>query len=130
MNTTKIEFEPRDKILLVTSWTKIMTSQSSFQSNFILRRPGEASSGDIIKFPIMLKSSLYRYKKGIKKRYTVSFINSLKHTIFIFYTFCRTHTMITVDYEDNVRFVESTKLQMSDEPSKWHTSCFQFKIYD
>ena len=26
MSTTSIEFEPSDKILLVTSWTEIMTS--------------------------------------------------------------------------------------------------------
>ena len=34
INTYKILFEPRDKILLVTSWTKIMTSWNLFQNTF------------------------------------------------------------------------------------------------
>ena len=46
MITSTLQFELRDKILLVTSLTKIMTPQPIFPNAFILRRP---STGDIIK---------------------------------------------------------------------------------
>ena len=39
MNTFIIEFESRDKILFVTSWTEVMTSKPLFQNTFVLRRP-------------------------------------------------------------------------------------------
>ena len=42
MTTSTIQFESRDKILLVTSWTV-------FQNTFILRRPRVAIFADIIK---------------------------------------------------------------------------------
>ena len=56
---------------------------------------------------------------------TDALLNSLFFISFFFY---RTHTIVTVDVEDNVTFIESTKLEAFDEPSKWQTSRFQFKI--
>ena len=42
-------YESLDKILLVRSWTEIMTSQPLLQHTFNLRRPVEANFADIIK---------------------------------------------------------------------------------
>ena len=39
MTTSTIQFELRDKFLLVTSWTEIMMSKPLFQNTFILRSP-------------------------------------------------------------------------------------------
>ena len=50
MATFTLEFESRDKILLVTSWTEIMdVIISFFQKTFILRRPEVAIFANIIK---------------------------------------------------------------------------------
>ena len=43
MNTSAILFDAPTKILLVMSWTEIMTSQSLFQNVFILRKPRGAN---------------------------------------------------------------------------------------
>ena len=47
--TSAILFESRDKILLVTSWTKIMTLQTLFQNTFLLKSPRVANFCDIVK---------------------------------------------------------------------------------
>ena len=49
MNAYTIWFESRDKILLVTSSTEIMTSWLLLQNIVIFRRPGVAIFADIIK---------------------------------------------------------------------------------
>ena len=49
MTVSTICYESLDKILLVRSWTEIMTSQPLLQHTFNLRRPVEASFADIIK---------------------------------------------------------------------------------
>ena len=41
--TSTIWFKSRDKILMVLSWTKIMTSKCLFQNIFISRRPRAAN---------------------------------------------------------------------------------------
>ena len=49
MTVSTICYESLDKILLVRSWTEIMTSQPLLQHTFNLRRPVEANFADIIK---------------------------------------------------------------------------------
>ena len=49
MTVSTIFYESLDKILLVRSWTEIMTSQPLLQHTFNLRRPVEANFADIIK---------------------------------------------------------------------------------
>ena len=61
MTTLRISFESRDKILLVTSWTKIMMSKSNFQNTFILRWPIWLISS-ILK-PYLWKQPLQTQKK-------------------------------------------------------------------
>ena len=63
MTPSTIPFEPHDKILLVTSWTEIMTSNSIFQNTFILRRPKIANFAGIIKIVTMIVKT----KKKVKK---------------------------------------------------------------
>ena len=43
INTSRIEFESCNKILLLTSWPVAMASQPLFENTFILRRPGVAN---------------------------------------------------------------------------------------
>ena len=49
MTTLTIQFESRDKILLVTSWTEILTSLTLLQKTFSLRKPRVAIFADVIK---------------------------------------------------------------------------------
>ena len=60
--------------------------------------------------------------------FTYTALNDLFFHFFFLVICYRTHTIVTVDVEDNVTFIESTKLEAFDEPSKWQTSRFQFKI--
>ena len=60
MNTSTIQFESRDRILLVTSSTEVITSQHLFQNTIILRRPEITIFADIIK-------TITRYIKQILK---------------------------------------------------------------
>ena len=48
MTTFTIWFESHEKILLVVSWTEIVTSQPLYQNVFILRRSKVANFADII----------------------------------------------------------------------------------
>ena len=57
MNTSTIEFQSRDKILFLTTWAEIITSQPLFQNTFILRRPGAVNYPDI-KITIILKMKI------------------------------------------------------------------------
>ena len=63
MTTFTIWFESRDKILLVASWTEIMTSQPLYENAFILRRPTVANFADIIKIPTIIKKTFKDSKK-------------------------------------------------------------------
>ena len=65
MNTSAIQFESRDKILLVTSSTEIVTS-SLFQNN-ILRRPGVAIFADIIKVITMFIKKIFQDSRKVKR---------------------------------------------------------------
>ena len=59
MTTSTVEFESRDKILLVTSWAEILTSYPLFQITLILRRPRLANFADIIKIAtIFIKTTV------------------------------------------------------------------------
>ena len=53
----------RDKILLVASWTEIMTSQPLYENAFILRRPTVANFADITKIPTTIKKNFKDSKK-------------------------------------------------------------------
>ena len=67
MTTSTIEFESRNKTLLVTSWTEIMTSQPLFQNSFILRRPKVAIFAHIIKIITMYIKKIFKLKKKLKE---------------------------------------------------------------
>ena len=54
MNTSTIEFQSHDKILFLTTWTEIITSQPLLQNTFILRRSGAVNYPDIIKLATIL----------------------------------------------------------------------------
>ena len=80
MTTSATEFESRNKILLVTSWTKIMTSWPLFQNTCILKRPQEAIFADIIKIvTIFIKAILKDSKKIIRLKNYVSKCNLCLH---------------------------------------------------
>ena len=55
------QFESSDKILLVTSWTEILTSKPLFQNTFTLRRSGVINFVDIIKIAIMTIDCLRQF---------------------------------------------------------------------
>ena len=56
--TTSTNFDTSDKILLVTSWTEIMTSWPLFQNTFVLRRPRVDKFADIKIAAIFIKTTL------------------------------------------------------------------------
>ena len=66
MTTSAIQLKLHDKILLVTSWTEIMSS-SLLQITFILRRPGIAIFAEIIKTVTMFIKSICKDSKLVKK---------------------------------------------------------------
>ena len=78
-----MQFEPRDKILLVTPWKNTMTSQSLFQNAFILRKAGVTNFNDIIKIAIMLIKTTFKgsikHKRIRKKILNRSFIRYNKN---------------------------------------------------
>ena len=48
LTTSTVKLKSCDKIFLVTSWAKIMTSYPFFQITFVLRRPRVDNFADII----------------------------------------------------------------------------------
>ena len=67
MTTSTVSFESRDKILLVTSWIEIMTSQLLFQNTLILRRPRVVNFTDVIKIKIKFMKTTYKDSKKVKR---------------------------------------------------------------
>ena len=67
MTTSIIQFESRDKILLVTSWREIMTSCSLFQNTHILTRPQVVIFADIIKIVTMLIKTITKDSRKFKR---------------------------------------------------------------
>ena len=67
MNTSTTLFESRDKTLLVTSSTEIMTSYPSFQKTVILRRPGVVIFTDIIKIIIRFIKQIFQDSRKAKR---------------------------------------------------------------
>ena len=64
MTTSAIRFYSRNRTLLVTPWTEIMTPQPLFQSTFILKRPEVANFTYIIKIVTMfIKTALKKLKE-------------------------------------------------------------------
>ena len=78
--TFAIWYESRDKILLVTSWTKIMMSKSSFQNTFTLRWPIWLVSS-ILK-PYLWKQPLQTQKKKKLKGLEYMYQNEIYICIF------------------------------------------------
>ena len=67
MITPTIQFESHNNILLMTSWTKIMTSYPLFENTFILRRPRVANFAEIIRIaPIVIKG-IFKDAKKLKE---------------------------------------------------------------
>ena len=57
----------RNRILLVTSWIKIMTLQLLFQNSLISRRPRVANFADIIKTAIMFIKTTFKQSKKLNE---------------------------------------------------------------
>ena len=53
--------------MLMTSWTKIMTSEPLFQNTLILRRPGVVTFADIIKIVTMFLKIITKDSRKVKK---------------------------------------------------------------
>ena len=64
---TNLQFESRDKILLVTSSTGIMTSHPLFQNTVIFRRPGVAMFADIIKIITRFIKKIFNDSRKVKR---------------------------------------------------------------
>ena len=67
MTTFTIWFESRDKILLVASWTEIMTSQPLYQNVLTLRRHTVANFADIVKISTMFIKKTFKNSKKLKE---------------------------------------------------------------
>ena len=67
MTKLTIWFEPRDKLILVTSWAEIMSPWPLFQNTFIIRRPRVAIFAGIIKIMTMFIKKIFKYSKIIKR---------------------------------------------------------------
>ena len=67
MTISTICFKSHDKILLVKSWTKVMTSQPLFQNIYILRKPGVANFAGIIQIANTPIKTTYKDKIKVKK---------------------------------------------------------------
>ena len=74
MTTSALQLESRDKILLVTSWTEIMTSKPFFWNAFILRRPRLANSADTNKVASMFIKTNFKNFKRIKNYVCTQFL--------------------------------------------------------
>ena len=70
MTTSTMELESRAKSLTVTSWTKIMTSQTLFHNVFILIMSRVANFVDIMK----IATTLIKKHLQTQKRYQILFI--------------------------------------------------------
>ena len=66
MTTFTLQLESRDKILLVTSYTEIMTLKHFLQKAFILWRPGVAMFADIIKIVTMFIKTILKDSRKIR----------------------------------------------------------------
>ena len=65
LTASTILFELRDKILLVTSWAKTLTSKLFFPKMFISKRPRRAIFADIIKIVTMFNKTILKYSKTV-----------------------------------------------------------------
>ena len=67
MNASTIKFESREKILLVTSSTWIMTSYILFKNTVILRRPWVAIFANIIKILTRFVKEIFKDSRKVKR---------------------------------------------------------------
>ena len=67
ITTSIIYFNSRCKILMMTLWTKVMTSQSLFQNTFILRRSRIVNFADIIKISTIFIKTTFKDSKKLKE---------------------------------------------------------------
>ena len=63
MTKFTIKFESYNEILLLTSWTEIITSQPLFKNTFISRKPRVAIFTDIIEIVTMFIKTVFKYSK-------------------------------------------------------------------
>ena len=67
MTTSAIEFDSRKKMLLVMSWTEILTSYPLLQNIFVLERPRVVIFANIIKALIMFIKTIFLDSKKLKE---------------------------------------------------------------
>ena len=67
MTTFPLQFESRNKLGLVKSWTEIMTSWHFFQNIFVLRKPGVAIFVEIIKIVTMFTKTTLKYSRKVRR---------------------------------------------------------------
>ena len=67
MNESTIKFESREKILLATSSTLIMTSYILFKNTVILRRPWVAIFANIIKILTRFVKEIFKDSRKVKR---------------------------------------------------------------
>ena len=67
MITSAIEFDSRKKMLLVMSWTEILTSYPLLQNIFVLERPRVVIFANIIKALIMFIKTIFLDSKKLKE---------------------------------------------------------------
>ena len=68
ITTSTIEFESRDKILLVISQTEFMMSWPLFQNTFTLRWPRVSNFADTIKIATMFMKATFKNSEKKSKR--------------------------------------------------------------
>ena len=76
MTAFTIQFEPPDKILLVTSWTKIFDVKNFISKDLFVRRPGVAIFADIINFLIMFIKTIFKDSR-IKVKRIINYVSKL-----------------------------------------------------
>ena len=67
MTTFTLQLESRDKIVLVTLWTDIMTSYPFFHKVFILRGALVAVFADIIKVKTMFIKTILKDSRKVRR---------------------------------------------------------------
>ena len=67
MTASAIEFDSRKKMLLMMSWTDILTSYPLLQNFFVLERPRVVIFANIIKALIMFIKTIFKESKKLKR---------------------------------------------------------------
>ena len=67
MAKSTIQFESRNKTLLVTPWAEIITSKPLFENSFILRKPSISIFADIIQIVTIFINPILKDSKSVKR---------------------------------------------------------------